>query len=318
MKRVRFLAVAAAVLLLCSSLNGAFAFDTLPQSGGYGVEVQVLQERLDELGYSVGSIDASYGGQTSAAVKSFQTDQGLPATGTVDQATWDALFDEHYVISDGTYELDVKLVPPFIYFEPDTGENTVYMIWGEEACGCILGSRFETFLVLYDDFSDLMEEWYNRDTGGSGLAIQTEDYEINGHRAALLSAKYSFTKDGKSYDRYLDVGLLELKENSTPVLVVVDFGSIESGGEPVVGADEYLDIMRSVTPVAEPAAESPIPVPSNFSNAIGKPAAEEAIEEAEEAMEEVEETIEETVETEEAESSGGFGLLKDALTNAGG
>jgi peptidoglycan hydrolase-like protein with peptidoglycan-binding domain len=52
----------------------------------------VLQTRLAQLGYQV-TVDGSFGAGTSAAVKQFQTDNGLPATGVVDQATWNALLN---------------------------------------------------------------------------------------------------------------------------------------------------------------------------------------------------------------------------------
>jgi peptidoglycan hydrolase-like protein with peptidoglycan-binding domain len=52
----------------------------------------VLQTRLLQLGYTgVGTPDGNFGPATTTAVKQFQTDHGLPATGTVDQATWNAL-----------------------------------------------------------------------------------------------------------------------------------------------------------------------------------------------------------------------------------
>ena len=50
----------------------------------------VLQSRLAALGYTV-TVDGSFGPGTTAAVKQFQTDHKLPATGTVDAATWNAL-----------------------------------------------------------------------------------------------------------------------------------------------------------------------------------------------------------------------------------
>jgi peptidoglycan hydrolase-like protein with peptidoglycan-binding domain len=50
----------------------------------------ILQTRLAQLGYTV-TIDGSFGQGTTTAVKQFQTDKGLPSTGTVDQATWNAL-----------------------------------------------------------------------------------------------------------------------------------------------------------------------------------------------------------------------------------
>ena len=50
-----------------------------------------LQTRLAQLGYNVGTPDGVFGSGTTAAVKQFQTDHKLPATGTVDAATWAAL-----------------------------------------------------------------------------------------------------------------------------------------------------------------------------------------------------------------------------------
>ena len=51
------------------------------RAGAYGEEVRTLQKRLKELGYYKGSIDGSYGTQTVAAVKAFQTRNGLTVDG---------------------------------------------------------------------------------------------------------------------------------------------------------------------------------------------------------------------------------------------
>jgi peptidoglycan hydrolase-like protein with peptidoglycan-binding domain len=50
-----------------------------------------LQTDLHNAGYYTGPIDGIYGPQTVAAVKQLQTDNGLPVTGLVDQATAQAL-----------------------------------------------------------------------------------------------------------------------------------------------------------------------------------------------------------------------------------
>jgi peptidoglycan hydrolase-like protein with peptidoglycan-binding domain len=50
-----------------------------------------LQQKLAQLGYTV-TVDGSFGPGTTAAVVKFQTDKGItPASGVVDQQTWDAL-----------------------------------------------------------------------------------------------------------------------------------------------------------------------------------------------------------------------------------
>lgn len=61
-------------------------FPTL-QRGAKGVEVQLLQHRLNRVGALL-SCDGDFGGGTEAAVKEAQQLAGLPATGIADAATW--------------------------------------------------------------------------------------------------------------------------------------------------------------------------------------------------------------------------------------
>jgi Putative peptidoglycan binding domain/CHAP domain len=58
-----------------------------------GDDVLELQERLEELGYSVGELDGLYGPATSSAVHAFQQDHGLEADGIAGPATFAALAD---------------------------------------------------------------------------------------------------------------------------------------------------------------------------------------------------------------------------------
>jgi len=52
----------------------------------------ILQQRLNALGYNVGTPDGSFGAGTKAQVVKFQTDKGItPADGVVNAATWNAL-----------------------------------------------------------------------------------------------------------------------------------------------------------------------------------------------------------------------------------
>ncbi len=52
-----------------------------------------IQNWLTALGYTeVGEVDGIFGGMTETAVKHFQQDHDLPATGVVDEATWTALY----------------------------------------------------------------------------------------------------------------------------------------------------------------------------------------------------------------------------------
>ncbi len=53
--------------------------------------VEEAQQRLQILGYEPGSVDGSMGSRTTAALKKFQSDRGLPLTGMLDRKTVDAL-----------------------------------------------------------------------------------------------------------------------------------------------------------------------------------------------------------------------------------
>lgn len=53
------------------------------------------QHMLQDLGYYVGNIDERHGPETDTAVRAFQQDRGLPATGIVDDATWLALVEAY-------------------------------------------------------------------------------------------------------------------------------------------------------------------------------------------------------------------------------
>ncbi|HHY92851.1 MAG TPA: carboxyl-terminal protease, partial [Firmicutes bacterium] len=61
------------------------------ESGKGGLDVAELQKRLQALGYSVTKVDGIYGRETAEAVRHLQWDAALPASGSVDEATLNAL-----------------------------------------------------------------------------------------------------------------------------------------------------------------------------------------------------------------------------------
>ncbi len=62
-----------------------------PGQGGTVLSVTDAQRRLNELGYSVGTPDGKIGPKTAAALRAFQRDNRLDATGRLDAATRDVL-----------------------------------------------------------------------------------------------------------------------------------------------------------------------------------------------------------------------------------
>jgi len=84
--------IATLVCLIClQAFMPCFAFEELSK-GSKGDAVVELQNRLNELGYSVGTADGDFGGKTKAAVEQFQSENGLAVTGIVDSDTYNALF----------------------------------------------------------------------------------------------------------------------------------------------------------------------------------------------------------------------------------
>ena len=60
-------------------------------AGSDGPEVAAIQQRLQVHGFSIGTIDGSYGSRTTSAVRAFQQSKGLNSDGIVDKQTWTAL-----------------------------------------------------------------------------------------------------------------------------------------------------------------------------------------------------------------------------------
>lgn len=91
MKRItRILCTVLALLLVLTA--PALAFEELSK-GSKGDAVVELQNKLNELGYSVGTVDGDFGGKTEKAIKQFQKDKGLKETGVLDEETYNALFN---------------------------------------------------------------------------------------------------------------------------------------------------------------------------------------------------------------------------------
>lgn len=89
--------VADASMLMRLYEGESIAYDEFVNSqcakkGDSGANVKSLQQRLNELGYFTGDSTGSYGDNTARAVTRFQRDNGLSETGSVDSATYEALF----------------------------------------------------------------------------------------------------------------------------------------------------------------------------------------------------------------------------------
>ena len=92
-KRVSFLCllVVSVWLLTGTPANGQAATVPATSTAATKKAIQGAQERLQALGYQPGSTDGVMGAKTAAALKKFQSDRGLSATGILDRKTKDAL-----------------------------------------------------------------------------------------------------------------------------------------------------------------------------------------------------------------------------------
>ena len=75
------------------STAGSYTIPTRTLRKGYqGDDVKSVQSRLKELGYYTGSVDGKYGSGTMAAVKVFQSNNGLGADGLAGSKTYKVLY----------------------------------------------------------------------------------------------------------------------------------------------------------------------------------------------------------------------------------
>ena len=104
-------------------------FETVLQRGSYGVGVGSLQALLDALSGSIPelpplSVDLIFGPQTEEAVRAFQSLYGLPETGEVDRATWNALLGAYETLLRSVPN-ENNLYPGIILTEGMEGENVL-------------------------------------------------------------------------------------------------------------------------------------------------------------------------------------------------
>ena len=96
---IRILTAALSLLLTLSPLinaataaGGDLTFDRELKQGDEGDDVRALQERLQALGYFTGSADGRFGPDTGEALAEFQRQNGLLASGMLDEITFDVLW----------------------------------------------------------------------------------------------------------------------------------------------------------------------------------------------------------------------------------
>jgi len=111
--------------------------DTFPgrvlQRGSRGTEVLRIQQYLQYISRELGEnviptveIDGVYGDETSAAVQQFQNYYGLVPTGTVNEATWNAIVTSFYALGGGETDT-LRPYPGTPLRRGSTGENVRWL-----------------------------------------------------------------------------------------------------------------------------------------------------------------------------------------------
>ncbi|MGI8594169.1 MAG: peptidoglycan-binding domain-containing protein [Solirubrobacteraceae bacterium] len=81
------------------------------KKGSTGQPVRDLQQGLKDLGYDPGPVDGTFGADTEAAVKAFQSNRGITADGVVGPTTWvnlDEADQSEPVLKSGSRGLPVR------------------------------------------------------------------------------------------------------------------------------------------------------------------------------------------------------------------
>lgn len=100
------------------------------QSDSSGEEVLMVQTKLTELGYYNGPLSGGFYKQTRAAVKAFQTHNGIQADGVVGKQTWNLLFNSADVVPASATPKPTPAPTPVPYAVTVDVSNQIVNVYG--------------------------------------------------------------------------------------------------------------------------------------------------------------------------------------------
>ena len=110
----------------------ATPFTNKLKSGSSGTVVKQLQQRMTDLGYYEGPVSGNFAKQTLRAVKAIQAQNGIRATGQVDEETWNVIFNDPGIVMPDAIP---KPTPPPAYAITVDVTNQVTTVYGLDANG---------------------------------------------------------------------------------------------------------------------------------------------------------------------------------------
>ena len=165
-----------------AAAEGANAYKKTLRSGSSGTLVKQLQTRMTELGYYDGPVSGNFAKKTLQAVKTIQTQNGMKATGQVDESTWNVIFnDEDIVMPDATPKPTPEPTPVPYAITVDVN-NQVTTVYGLDKDG--------TYTIPVRRMLC--------STGTKANPSDVGDWVLNGRHAKWCE----FPKWGNSYARY--------------------------------------------------------------------------------------------------------------------
>jgi hypothetical protein len=133
--------------------------------GSRGEIVGDIQRALLAAGHDPQGIDEIYGGQTAAAVRSFQQANGLPVTGAIDDATWTALLNRPI---PGTDLRSLQLTAAFEghgYTLAQGNFDGAWLTWGIIGFTMKFGGVQRIILEIQSRFPDLVQAAFGQQAG---------------------------------------------------------------------------------------------------------------------------------------------------------
>lgn len=154
-----------------------------------GLDVVALQNRLAQLGARTGAPDGVYGPMTAAALRSWQAQQGIPATGTCDEECWKRLFPAASdAAADRLTQLIARMGQDHAAFPAEGAYN-----WRVDATGLRInaapargsGGPPVTVRGIWDQFGTAISTWSTRLSVPAELIVATIGTESSGKPNAI-------------------------------------------------------------------------------------------------------------------------------------